>query len=258
MSVKEDALRVTNDRQGVSVYISGDLVARYWPGEAGDHAEISSAEVVDLESRYDLEGSLVLDQDFFHRFFIPKHQGSKSDMVNVAKAFFSVPDEERNRACLVQYLPPDGASNEHYHTLEEHIVCLAGEVILTTRPTSDDTAITREVISPGGVSYIARHTSHVLQTTTGSLTVPIKQTIEGRKDHLYQIKSRARVGAEIDELVAVPRHESGDALLTDLQGYCASIHKGELYLVKQHLKQRLRTEGNGNIVNILTRLRSTI
>lgn len=173
------SLRTEQTESKTSLYLDDLLIAVYSPiltEPAGDQKRIDMKE-------YDFQGCLLLSTSFFHRFQLQKPPDSKSQMKNIAKAFFKY--DEKNHACLVQYLHPNGCSSEHYHSLDEYIVCLAGDLKVCMRDFDGYENIAE--MNPGSILTIAPKTWHKVVTyDTGSITVPIKQTIEGRKDHFYE------------------------------------------------------------------------
>ena len=133
---------------------------------------------------FDFPGFLYLNMTFFHRLFPPKHPKSTSKFMNIAKHFFKF--NRKNHVCLVQYCPPGGHSSEHYHSLDEYIGCIAGSVNIRLALAGNPTDKTNIFLKAGGVVHILPETLHFLSSEEGSVTIPIKQTIKGKKDHFYQ------------------------------------------------------------------------
>ncbi len=124
-------------------------------------------------------GFVYANKSFFHKFFPGKHPGSSSQFINIAKGFFSY--EEKNHACLIQHCGPGKHSSEHYHSLDEYIGCIAGNI--NVKLCSLDDGLEKQVLlNAGAVLHIPPKTVHVLSSENGSITIPIKQTIKGKKD----------------------------------------------------------------------------
>jgi mannose-6-phosphate isomerase-like protein (cupin superfamily) len=175
-----DSLKVEQGER-ISLYLDGLFIAMYGLDEL-----ISEMKIVDLSKEYFFPGYLALNDDFFHKFHIPKPAKSQSQMKNIAKAFFEYGG--KGHACLVQYLHPNGHSSEHYHTLDEVIVQLAGRTFVSMRPVEKGEASKVE-LNPGDILVINPKTWHRVETyAEGSITIPIKQTIRGMKDHFYEAK----------------------------------------------------------------------
>lgn len=131
--------------------------------------------------KYDFPGFVYINTNFFHKLEAGKHPGS--DMVNLAKAFFTFDDS--NHACLVQFLLREGRSGKHYHTLDEYITCIAGAANVRLSTPENDADAKEVIIRQGDILHIPSNTLHVLHSPEGSITIPIKQTIKGKKDHYY-------------------------------------------------------------------------
>ena len=175
-----DSLRTEQAEGKTNLYLDDLLIAVYSTViiEPSDDQKR-----IDMMQDYGFPGYLLLSASFFRRFHLEKPPNSQSQMKNVAKAFFIY--NEKNHACLVQYLHPNGSSSEHYHSLEEHIVSLAGNIHVCMRPVEEGECNTVE-LTEGRVLVIPPKTWHkVLIYDVGSVTVPIKQTIKGKKDHFY-------------------------------------------------------------------------
>lgn len=176
-----DSLNAEQIENKISLSLDNLVIAVYSPAllePSGNQKQVNVME------EYGFPGYLLLSTSFFHKFHLQKPANSQSQMKNIAKAFFKY--DEKNHACLVQYLHPDSSSSDHYHSLEEYIVLLAGKVDISMRPVEED----RDKIiklAPGNILVIPPRTWHkVLTYEVGSITVPIKQTIKGRKDHFYE------------------------------------------------------------------------
>jgi mannose-6-phosphate isomerase-like protein (cupin superfamily) len=177
-----DSLKVEQTPDRTSLHLDDLFIAVY----SLTRTNLHPGKIIELMEAYAFPGYLALNDGFFHRFQIPKHAKSKSQMQNIAKGFFEY--EGKNHACLVQYLHPDGHSSEHYHTLDEIIIQLAGKTSVSMRPIEEGEGSTVE-LTPGGILVIPPKTWHRVETySEGSITVPIKQTIKGRKDHFYEVK----------------------------------------------------------------------
>jgi len=178
-----------------------------------------------------------------------------SDTRNIAKSFFEVNKE--NHVCLVQYMSPNGASGEHYHTLDEIILQLVGKSFLEIRPIDDDSS--REIIelSEGHLYSIERNNLHIVRTLNeGSITIPIKKTIPGKKDHLYLFKSQKRISSEISQLIDRNLHyNSGNEILSTLESYYLSLKPLEKEIFSKYLSQRIKTEKNPNLKIIFEKIK---
>lgn len=140
-----------------------------------------SFEEVSME-QLGFQGFVYVNRYFFKGMFPEKHSASSSQFINIAKGFFSY--EGKNHACLVQYCGAGKHSSEHYHRLDEYIGCIAGSVDIKLCPV--DGGLERHVLlSAGGVIHIPPKTLHFLSSGEGSITVPVKQTIKGKKDHYF-------------------------------------------------------------------------
>ncbi|MFC1728095.1 hypothetical protein ACFLZ7_01355 [Nanoarchaeota archaeon] len=198
----------------------------------------------------DIRGSLALNPDLFNGAHSLEKNGTKSDMKNLAKTFFGVNGD--NYVALVQYLSPRGESHEHYHTLDETIVQLVGRSYLEFRSVDDDTSVDKIELIPGDIQKIPPNLSHVVKTADkGSITVPIKQTINGKKDHLYALKSEKRMSGEVERLIVVPHYNSGNEMIEALSDYYAELSNPDKKTFEKHVMNRLKQEGNPNIRVVL-------
>ena len=204
--------------------------------------------------RYHFPGFAYLDTKFFHKLDTEKHPGS--DMVNLAKAFFQF--NEKNHVCLVQFLPEDGLSGEHYHTLDEYIACTAGAATVRMSPPENDTDEKRMPLKQGDILHIPPRTLHVLYSQEGCITIPIKQTIEGKRDHIYQDKSEKRMLKEFDSMVRGVHHESGTEMASELIHYYSYLKPGEKIVFQGIIENKLAAEKNENIICILGEVKKDI
>lgn len=204
--------------------------------------------------KYDFPGFVYFDSSFFHRHDAEKHPGS--DMVNLAKAFFQF--NEKNQVCLVQFLPEDGLSGEHYHTLDEYIACMAGAVTVRTASPENDADETRIALKQGDVLYVPPRTLHVLYSPEGCITIPVKQTINGKRDHIYQDKSEKRMLNEFDSMVRGVHHESGTETVSELIQYYSYLKPGEKNVFQGIIENKLAAEKNENIMRILGEVKKDI
>jgi hypothetical protein len=176
-------LMIEHKQDTIEVHLNDTSIAKYSPTNFNLEGDLNG-EFFDMPQEYGFNGFLWLNKDFFHRFRIPKPMESQSNMRNVAKAFFKI--EDTNHVCLVQYLHPNGSSAEHYHTLDEYIVQLAGKSHLELRPIENLNEKTVVEMTPATVLHIKPGMLHIVKTSdNGSLTIPIKQTNPKKKDHLY-------------------------------------------------------------------------
>lgn len=249
--MKGESLHAGRNEDYVSLALDGRVIAVYHPSIPD-----LPGEVVDMEREYGFRGFLGLDTGFFHKFRIPPHQNSRSHMQNVAKAFFDYGGQ--NHACLVQYLHPDGSSREHYHTLDEHIACLAGKSFLVTRSVDDDSMKCIVPLTPGEIVRIPPNTSHIVATDgAGSITVPIKPTIKGKKDHLYMGKSPGRLGAETDELILMYGSSPTNGVCAAIGNYYGSLTGAEQVIFRKMARERLAQENNPGVKRALEEIASS-
>lgn len=127
------------------------------------------------------KGFLYLNEDFFHSFFPKKHPKSSSQLMNIAKAFFDF--DEKNHVCLVQYCAEKKHSSKHFHVLDEYIACIAGSVDIELSPAGAPDEKSNVLLESGQILRIPPQTLHYLFSDSGSITLPIKQTIKGKKDY---------------------------------------------------------------------------
>lgn len=228
----------------------GDLVVVYLGGISIASFTSQMADYVGHRIDMDedgLQGRLFLNSDFFRHFDIPKNVESESDMRNVAKAFFKF--NGRNYVALVQYLMPDGKSGEHYHSLEEHLVQLAGRSFLELRPVKDDSDKRLVELAPGDKIFIPPDTLHRIYSDEGSLTLPVKQT-RRKKDHLYLSRSDKRIRAEIDEFLQ-GGYNSGTEMAGAVSGYVSELKGRERVLARAYLDEQRKSTKNSNLKVIL-------
>lgn len=199
----------------------------------------------------DLKGRVYFNENFFQRFDPPRPKKRRSDMRNLAKAFFRL--NWKNHVALVQYLFDGGKSNEHYHTLPELICQLAGRSLIETRPIENDTDIKRTELCPGEICRILPNTLHTVNAISGgSITAPIKQTKPHRKDHLYIEKSNNRINQELKDLLKLPHYNSGNEIIGALDNYFSDLRsENEKARLTQILNESEKREKNPNLKQIL-------
>ena len=160
----------------LSLLIDQKHVASYYP----ELVPYKIGKEVDL-SEVGFNGFLHLNEDFFHSFFPEKHPKSSSQFVNIAKAFFQF--NEKNHVCLVQYCAEGKHSSSHFHILEEYIACIAGSIDVILCPAENPLEETTILLDQGQILRIPPQTVHYLSSEQGSITLPVKQTIKGKKDY---------------------------------------------------------------------------
>jgi len=160
----------------LSMLINDSHVASFYP----ESVPYNIGRKIDL-SDIGFNGFLYLNEDFFHSFFPKKHPKSSSQFVNIAKAFFDF--DEKNHVCLVQYCAKQKHSSRHFHALEEYIACIAGCVEVELASADNPEEKLNILLNPGQILRIPPQTIHYLFSDIGSITLPIKQTIKGRKDY---------------------------------------------------------------------------
>lgn len=239
-----DTLEIRTCGDFTTFYIEGISVVSY-SSKPGEHFGIG------MELRKsDLSGNLIFNTDFFKRFDFKRPLESDSDMENIAKTFFKV--NGNNFVALLQYLSEDGTSSEHYHTLEESIAQLAGRSAVELRPVKNDTEYRIVELSAGDILRIPPNHLHFVRAIEGgSLTVPLKQTLVGKKDHLYVPKSYKRIEHDLDALLSLP-YSSGNEAVSVLQKYKHKLKsERERKDTKTILNRKLDFVDNPNIRRIL-------
>ena len=206
-------LQVRSEGDLTTLYIGNiDVVSYSQTDVARDGPKIQLQEA-------DLSGFIYLNSDFFQNF--TQKQNPNSDMLNLSKTFFKV--DGLNYVGLVQYLFEDGASSEHYHTLDESIVQLAGKSYVRLSPIDNDMDWNEIQLSQGDILHIPPNTNHVVTSwRNGSLTIPIKRTLAKRSDHFPTIKSHERLTSEVNRLLMSP-FESGFGEMAALRKYFESL-----------------------------------
>ncbi|MCK4670668.1 MAG: cupin domain-containing protein [Nanoarchaeota archaeon] len=225
MSITKDLIKVRNRGGKVDLGLNGSQIATY-----STNGLDLSGRVIDLAKEFCFEGLVGLNDEFFHNFFPQKHLETKSQMKNVAKKLFEL--DGRTYACLVQYLAPNSSSSEHYHTLDEWIVQLAGKSFIEIRPDNEERRVVE--MTPGKILYLAPGTLHIVKTSDeGSLTVPIKETTKKRGDHFYPNTEGETLFDEIRDVMEKAHDTSGiecpdTYLIRDrLRDYYESLSKAE-------------------------------
>jgi len=189
-----ETLEVRTQEDLTTLYIDGISVVSYSPVTREHFGRKFNLD------KEDLVGKLFFNTGFFKKFDLHRSMKTESDMENIAKTFFKVNGD--NYVALVQYLQEGGRSAEHHHTLEESIAQLAGRSYVELRPIEDDTNYRVVELVQGDILRIPPNNLHFVGTIEGgSLTVPIKQTLKSRKDHLYVAKSKGRISHEVNELL---------------------------------------------------------
>ena len=240
----EASLDVKENNGRTTLYLGGSDVVSY-----SNTVKNHIGKRIDINEE-SMEGYLFFNTDFFTRFDIPKEIDSGSDMRNIAKGFFNFND--KNHVALVQYLEADGFSKEHYHSLPEIIVQLAGETHIELRDADNDLNVRGEGLEAGDLLVIPPRTIHKLVAyENGSITVPIKQTNKKRSDHFYQEMSYERLTKDIDDLIRAPHYNSGTEILCSLEDFYDSLRVKEKENFIEYLDSRLTDEKNLNIKEIL-------
>ncbi|MBI4155161.1 cupin domain-containing protein [Candidatus Woesearchaeota archaeon] len=238
-----DVLETKVHDERVSFYLDGIHIVTYCQGFI-----CHIGKVIDIDE--DLKGRLFFNSDFFKQFDVPKTLETSSDMRNIAKTFFEI--NKKNYVMLTQYLAPYSSSSEHCHTLDEIIIQLAGRSFLEMRPMKND--MERKVIelNPGDIYEISLNNLHQIYTyDRASITIPIKQTINGKKDHIYPSKSKERLSSELDALIRIPHYNSGNEILSALEEYKNHLNDDERKNFKKLIEIRVSNEKNPNIRRIL-------
>jgi len=227
-----------------TLYIDGISVVSYSP-TAREHF----GRKISLDKE-DLAGELFFNTEFFKKFDLNRALEASSEMENIAKTFFKVNGD--NYVALVQYLREGGRSAEHYHTLEESIVQLAGRSYVELRPVGDDTDYRIVELEQGDIIRIPSNNIHFVEAIEGgSLTIPIKQTLGSRKDHLYTGKSDKRISQEVDRLLR-EAYSSGDEAVSALHNYYENLRTStEKITAMNLLTKRSSKDDNPNIRKIL-------
>ncbi|MBR9691742.1 hypothetical protein GOV06_03055 [Candidatus Woesearchaeota archaeon] len=242
-----DALKIHQDKRASTLYLDGISIVCF-----SEKMVYHVGKKIDITEK-DMQGSLYFNTDFFKSFDVSKSKKSGSDMRNIAKTFFKV--DGKNHVALVQYMPSGKSSSEHYHTLGEVIMQLAGRSFLELRPVDNDTEKEVFELNPGDIKTISPRYLHIVRTyDEGSLTVPIKQTINGKKDHIYPEKSTDRLIGEIEDIISIPHYNSGNETIVALKKYCEPLTNSEMNKVRKIIEKRLEEEKNPNVKDILARL----
>ena len=238
-------LEVRTQKDLTTLYIDGVSVVSYSPISREHFGRKVSLD------KGDLVGELFFNTEFFRKFNLHRPMETESEMENIAKTFFKVNGD--NYVALVQYLREGGRSSEHHHTLEESIAQLAGRSYVELRPIEDDTNYRIVELEQGDILRIPPNNLHFVGTIEeGSLTIPIKQTLKSRKDHLYVTKSEDRISQEVDKLLCAPGYSSGNAIVSAIQDYYEElISDKEKNIVMVLLNERTDKDDNPNIRRIL-------
>jgi len=239
-----ETLEVRTQEDLTTLYIDGISVVSYSP-ISREHF----GKKVGLDKE-DLSGEFFFNTAFFRKFDLHRSMETESDMENIAKTFFKVNGD--NYVALVQYLRDGGRSAEHHHTLEESIAQLAGRSYVELRPVEDDTNYRVVELAQGDILRIPPNNLHFVGTIEGgSLTIPIKQTLESKKDHLYLPKSDGRISQEVDKLLR-EGYSSGNEAVSALHDYYASLRSDkEKVSAMSLLNRRSEKDDNPNVRRIL-------
>ncbi|MDP1695141.1 MAG: cupin domain-containing protein [Candidatus Woesearchaeota archaeon] len=230
--------RLTGDL--MTLYLDGISIVSYSP-----HSRDHIGRMLPLQEA-DLTGYLFLNTDFFTSPSVrQKPLKSTSQMRNLAKTFFTV--NSQYHVALIQYLLAGGMSSEHYHSLDESIVQLAGQSTVTVRPVADDTQHTLYELHPGEILRIPPQTLHRVRTSNvGSITVPIKQTLVTKSDTHYPIYSQARMDQELRSLLDAPC-TSGNETVNACTAYCQRLGVNQRTAAEDHLQRILNEERYTNL-----------
>jgi quercetin dioxygenase-like cupin family protein len=239
-----ETLEVRTQEDLTTLYIDGVSIVSYSP-----FAREHFGKKVGLDKE-DLAGELFFNTGFFRKFNLHRPMETESDMENIAKTFFKVNGD--NYVALVQYLQEGGRSSEHHHTLEESIAQLAGRSYVELRPVEDDTDYRVVELSQGDILRIPPNNLHFVGTIEGgSLTIPIKQTLESQKDHLYLTKSDKRISLEVNRLLKVG-YSSGNEAVSAIHDYYESLRfPQEKVTAMNLLSEKSDKDNNPNIRRIL-------
>jgi len=230
----EDSKRIPNitipgplERE-VTVKQHGDLTTVYLNGMGIVSYSSSTDDFIGKRVGIDekgIKGYLFFNSDFFSNFDPQKRIQSESEMRNIAKTFFRL--NGKNHVALVQYMCPRGTSKEHFHTLPELVVQLAGGSHWELRNANNDSLIEERGLEPGEILFLPPRTIHrVTGYEDGSITVPIKQTLGDKSDHNLQPKSKERMMMEIREIVKGD-NLSGNEILSKLKRYQTNLSANE-------------------------------
>lgn len=244
-----ETLEVRTNEDLTTLYIDGISVVSYSP-VAREHF----CRKISLH-KDDLFGELFFNIGFFRKFDLHKSMKTESDMENIAKTFFKVNGD--NYVALVQYLCEGGRSTEHHHTLEESIIQLAGRSYVELRPVDDDTNYRVVELAQGDILRIPPNNLHFVGTIEGgSLTIPIKQTLASKKDHLYVTKSDGRISQEVDRLLS-GSYSSGNETVSALHNYYENLKsEKEKVTAMRILNERSDKDDNPNIKRILRKFKT--
>ncbi len=179
----------------------------------------------------EMNGEFFLSRHFFRRFDMSRNgKTTSSQSFNLAKGFFLV--NGINHAMLVQYIPPNGATSRHYHTLEENIILLKGNAFIELCQKEDNKTVkdlTRILIPP--------ECSHrIVASDEGCITFSVKATLGNQKDHFYPKKDEEDIERDINAILM--RHSSGEDLDAEISEYLNSLNKHEFREAKKALLKR--------------------
>lgn len=194
----------------------------------------------------DMSGYLFFNTDFFHTSYVrQKPVGYVSQMRNLAKTFFTVNGE--NYVALVQYLFTGGRSSEHFHTLPESIVQLAGQSTIVLRDTNQDTQFTIYELYAGDILCIPPQKIHLVRANDGgSITIPIKQTLITKSDTCYHPYSKERLEQELRFLLEAT-YTSGNEVVTAFRDYTQPLLFDQAGDAEKILRKLLREDRYTNL-----------
>ncbi|MEM4263683.1 MAG: hypothetical protein QW666_02185 [Candidatus Woesearchaeota archaeon] len=243
-----DVLVLQNTQDAVHFFIDKQYVATFSEELAG----YPGKEI--YMQKHHFPGFIYLSKDFFSKIDADKHPGS--DAIHLAKAFFQF--NGVSHVCRVQFLPEAGLSGEHYHTLDEYIACLAGAATVRMSSPENDADEKKIILKQGNILHIPPKTLHVLYSPEGCITIPVKEIINGKRDHIYQDKSEKRMLKELNLMIRGVHHGSGNEMLCELKHYYEHLKQGEKTAFMGIIDKKLKAEKNQNIACILQELTADI
>ncbi len=192
-----------------------------------------------------ISGFLCLNSHFFNKIGEWPSRQEDSQMMNLAKGFFNV--NKKNHVSLVQYLKEGEISSEHYHTLEETIIQLAGRSIVVTRQKDNDIDYKLNELNPGDKIRISPNTIHFLRGfEEDSLIGTIKQT-KRKSDHYYQPYTQKRILMELNNLASEHYENGFDSLIAVKEFYDSLKTDTERKNTINLIEEKIRSSNNNTI-----------
>ena len=195
------------------------------------------------------KGVISFNPLFFDRTNLPKRKGT--DSRTLAKGFFEI--NGVNHAILMQSLETNSSTSEHYHSLTECIGQFLGKSLLETRPVEDDTNFRVKEMDAGDKFEILPNKLHFLKTADNfSITIPIKATIEGLRDHHSIPKSKERMKQEIGFILSATGYQSGNEITGNLIRYQERLGNDEADIMLELIKSLAAEQSTAPLESFLS------